>query len=144
MNILNLTKHCRILLLAAAISCGILPLAANADAPERVYEMRTYHANPGKLEALHTRFREHTDGIFQRLGMKVVAYWVPTNEPQASNTLIYILEHKSEADAKQKWQTFIADPEWVKAYQASIKDGALVESIDVVFMRSTDYSPVLP
>lgn len=30
-----------------------------------------------------------------------------------------------------------------KAYQASIEDGALVKSIDAVFMRTTDYSPEL-
>ena len=118
-------------------------LTAYADNHDKVYELRTYHTNEGKLTALQTRFREHTHGIFTRLGMKVIAYWVPTKEPEASNTLIYIIEHDSEEDAKQKWQTFINDPEWVKAYQASITEGALVSSIDVVFMQKTDFSPNL-
>jgi hypothetical protein len=118
-------------------------LTASAKDGERVYELRTYHTNEGKLPALQTRFREHTHAIFNRLGMKVIAYWVPTKEPEASNTLIYIIEHESEDDAKQKWQTFINDPEWVKAYQASITEGALVKNIDVVFMQKTDYSPEL-
>jgi hypothetical protein len=117
--------------------------SVQAQGQQKVYELRTYHTNEGKLLELQTRFREHTHSIFERLNMKVVAYWIPTTAPESSNTLIYILEHDSEQDAKQKWQTFIADPTWVKAYQASRKKGALVDSIDVVFMQTTDFSPKL-
>ncbi|PKG97201.1 NIPSNAP family protein [Paraglaciecola sp. MB-3u-78] len=117
--------------------------SADAASQKKVYELRTYHTNEGKLHALQARFREHTHHIFERLGMKVVAYWIPTTAPAANNTLIYIIEHDSEADAKQKWQTFINDPTWKTAYQTSIKDGALVDSIDVVFMQKTDFSPEL-
>jgi hypothetical protein len=125
------------------ISMLIIATSMQASSAQKVYEMRTYHSNEGKLAELQTRFREHTHSIFERLDMKVVAYWIPTKEPKSTNTLIYILEHDSEQDAKQKWQTFIADPTWVKAYQASIKNGALVDSIDVVFMQTTDFSPKL-
>jgi hypothetical protein len=120
-------------------------LATNIQAasPQKVYEMRTYHTHEGKLPELQTRFREHTHSIFERLNMKVVAYWIPTKAPESSNTLIYIIEHNSEQDAKQKWKTFIADPAWIKAYKASKINGALVDSIDVVFMQTTDFSPDL-
>ena len=75
--------------------------------------------------------------------MKIVAYWTPTKSPDSNNTLIYILEHDSKQDAKHKWKTFIADPDWNRAYKASKKDGDLVKKIDVVFMRKTDFSPSL-
>ena len=133
-------------LIKTSLLCLSLTLLSNVQADEiknKVYELRTYHTNEGKLPALQTRFREHTHAIFTRLGMKVIAYWTPTQEPNASDTLIYIIEHDSEEDAKQKWQTFIKDPQWIEAYQASIKDGKLVKSIDVVFMQATDYSPPL-
>ncbi|MFT4940650.1 MAG: hypothetical protein ACI88A_003707 [Paraglaciecola sp.] len=120
-----------------------MTVSANTESQDKVYELRTYHTNEGKMSALQGRFRDHTHTIFKRLGMKVIAYWVPIKDPEASNTLIYIIEHDSEADAKQKWQTFIKDPTWVKAYQASIKEGPLVKSIDVVFMQKTDFSPEL-
>jgi hypothetical protein len=125
------------------LSTFVLATSAQATNPQKVYELRTYHTNEGKLSELQTRFRDHTHSIFERLDMKVVAYWIPTTAPESNNTLIYILEHDSEEDAKQKWKTFIADPTWVKAYQASIKNGALVDSIDVVFMQTTDFSPEL-
>jgi len=138
-------KKYRFSVLVKLWSLSVLMMAASAQAssPQTVYELRTYHTNEGKLPALQTRFREHTHSIFERLNMKVVAYWIPINAPESSNTLIYILEHESIADAKQKWQTFITDPTWVKAYQASIKDGPLVDSIDAVFMQTTDFSPKL-
>ncbi|MFT4938463.1 MAG: hypothetical protein ACI88A_001490 [Paraglaciecola sp.] len=73
--------------------------------------------------------------------MKVIAYWTPTKDTGASNTLIYIIEHDRQEDVRQKWQTLFKDPVWSSAYQASIADGALVKNIDVVFMQKTDFSP---
>src|SRR5262245_27884461 len=67
---------------------------APADS-ETVYELRVYHAYEGKLEDLLRRFSEHTTKLFERHGIKNVAYWVPVDEPAKSNTLIYILEHPS-------------------------------------------------
>jgi hypothetical protein len=32
----------------------------------RVFELRTYHAAPGKMKALHARFRDHTCRQFPR------------------------------------------------------------------------------
>jgi anaerobic C4-dicarboxylate transporter len=145
MLINSMVKQNRFIILVKLFLLSTFVMATSADAAsqQKVYELRTYHTNEGKLPALQARFREHTHHIFERLGMKVVAYWIPTTAPAANNTLIYIIEHDSEADAKQKWQTFINDPTWKTAYQTSIKDGALVASIDVVFMQKTDFSPEL-
>jgi len=103
-----------------------------------VYEMRTYTTNDGKLEALHERFRNHTMSIFEKHGMRNIAYWTPADTP---NTLIYVIAHDSADAAKSNWQAFISDPEWQEVYAASIADGRLVKNIDSVFMSKTDYSP---
>src|SRR6266478_6774382 len=58
-----------------------------------VYELRIYHAAPGKLAELLARFRDHTIKLFDRHGLNIVAYWTPVDEPQKSNTLVYILQH---------------------------------------------------
>ncbi|HVQ29794.1 MAG TPA: hypothetical protein VMV21_09455, partial [Vicinamibacteria bacterium] len=40
-------------------------LAPGSLAPDsRCFEMRTYTAAPGKLQALHARFRDHTNALF--------------------------------------------------------------------------------
>ncbi len=125
------------------LSSFVATAAHHNEKPAKVYELRTYHTHEGKLDALHARFKNHTHKIFNRLNMKVVAYWTPTHSPESENTLIYILQHDSEQDAKNKWKTFVADPKWKVAYKASKVNGPLVKKIDVVFMQSTDYSPAL-
>src|SRR5947207_10640373 len=94
----------------------------------RCFELRTYYAAPGKLQALHARFRDHTNKLFIKHGMELVGYWVPTDKEQgADNKLIYILAHKSRDAAKKSWKEFQDDPEWKKAKAESEADGKLVE-----------------
>jgi hypothetical protein len=124
---------------------------ANAQAPSstakggRVFEMRTYYANPGKLEALHARFRDHTMKIFEKHGMTNVGYWIPI-DPQTGaatgNTLVYILAYPSLEARKKAWDDFGKDPEWLAARDASESDGKLVEKVDSVFLSPTDYSAI--
>ena len=105
-----------------------------------LFEMRTYTTNEGKLDALHTRFRDHTRALFEKHGMQNVAYWTPTDKP---NTLVYVLAHQSKEAAAASWKAFVEDPAWRSVYAASIADGRLVANIDSVFMTATDYSPAL-
>jgi hypothetical protein len=109
-----------------------------------VYELRIYHAAPGKLEELLTRFREHTIKLFNRHGMKSVAYWTPVEEPQKSNTLFYILQHPSREKAAANWRSFEDDPEWKSVHEKSEVNGKLVEKVDSTFLLLTDFSPRLP
>ena len=51
-------------------------LAAHAAA-NRVFEIRTYTAPPGKLEALKTRFRDHTIKSFNKHDMTSIALFHP-------------------------------------------------------------------
>ncbi|HXE64951.1 MAG TPA: NIPSNAP family protein [Bryobacteraceae bacterium] len=111
---------------------------SEAQAPNHVYELRMYHANPGKLDALHKRFRDHTITIFNRHHMKSVGYWVP--QDNKDNLLIYILEHPSREAATKNWDDFRKDPEWVKVKAESEANGALVDHVDDTFMSPTDYS----
>jgi hypothetical protein len=110
---------------------------------DTVYELRTYHAAPGKLDALLARFRDHTVAIFSRHGMKSVAYWTPVDEPQKSNTLTYILQHPSRAAAEANWKAFRDDSEWKSVSAKSEENGKLVEKVDSTFMSLTAFSPRL-
>jgi hypothetical protein len=104
-----------------------------------VYELRTYTAEEGKMEALHARFRNHTMKLFEKHGIKNIAYWTPTDK---ENTLVYVVAHQSQESAKKSWAAFIADPDWQAVYKESHKDGPLVAKIDSVFLKPTDYSPM--
>jgi NIPSNAP len=108
-----------------------------------VYELRVYHAAPGKLQELLARFREHTTKLFEKHGMKNVAYWTPLDEPQKNDTLIYILQHPSREAAAANWKAFQDDPEWKSVREKSEANGKLVEKVDATFMGLTDFSPRL-
>lgn len=108
-----------------------------------VFELRIYHAAPGKLPELESRFRDHTIKIFDRHGMKSVAYWTPTDEPDKSNTLIYILQHPSREAAAANWKSFQDDAEWKSVREKSEANGKLVEKVDSTFLVLTDFSPEL-
>ncbi|HWY03860.1 MAG TPA: NIPSNAP family protein [Candidatus Acidoferrum sp.] len=114
-----------------------------AQTSSGVYELRVYHAAPGKLGELLARFREHTIKIFDRHGMKSVAYWCPVDEPEKSSTLIYILHHPSREAAAANWKSFQDDPEWKSVHDKSEANGKLVEKVDSTFMALTDFSPRL-
>ena len=113
---------------------------AAAQSSERVFELRTYTTKPGRLDALHARFANHTIALLERHGMTNIGYFVPQDAPLAENTLIYVLAHDSREAAKASWAAFVADPEWPKVRDASIQDGEIIESIESVFMDATDYS----
>jgi hypothetical protein len=107
-----------------------------------VYELRIYHTLEGKLDDLLKRFREHTTKLFEKHGMKNVAYWTPQDEPAKSNTLIYVLAHPSREAAAANWKAFQDDPEWKSVRDKSEENGKIVEKVDSTFMVLTDFSPM--
>ena len=42
----------------------------------RVFELRVYHAVPGKMPALESRFRDTTSKLLAKHDLKAVGYWV--------------------------------------------------------------------
>ncbi len=115
--------------------------ASNAQPPpHHVYELRLYHVNEGKMDALKARFGDHTDAIFKRHNMKSIGYWSPEDAPDSQNLFIYILEHPSRQEAEKNWAAFHADPEWQKVKAESEANGPLVDHIDHYFMDPTSFS----
>jgi len=123
----------------AVCLASLLTTVLTAASPH-IYELRTYHAMPGKLPDLEARFRDHTIAIFNRHHMKSVGYWVPTDNKDY--VLIYVLEHESAEEATKNWAEFRADPEWQAVAKASEANGKLVGKVDSVFMAPTDFSPM--
>jgi len=116
-------------------------MAGLALAQTRVFELRTYTCNEGKLEALKARFRDHTIEIFKRHGMESIGYWVPQDE-RSKTTLIYIIAHSSREQATKNWAAFSADPEWQKVNAASNANGRIVQKVESVFLDPADFSPL--
>ncbi len=140
-------------LLQSLPAVALLPAAAWASSdPDKpgpgptstvVYELRVYHTYDGKLDDLLRRFREHTMQLFEKHGIKNIAYWTPTDEPLKGKTLIYIIAHPSREAATANWKVFGDDPEWKSVREKSEANGKIVEKVDSTYLVLTDFSPPL-
>ena len=121
---------------------GVMPgeTVALAQAKPRVYELRTYTAVPGRLDALHARFKDHLLGFFQKHGMTNVVYFKPMDAPLAQSTLIYLVSHESREAAAKSWSAFQNDAEWKKISSAG--GGPMASKVESVFLEPTEYSPM--
>jgi len=134
-----------LLLCTAFVAASFAQTPALAPSPSlkttpKVYELRIYHAMPGKLEDLHNRFRNHTLKIFAKHGMEVVGFWGPTDKDKGSDKdLIYVLAYPSRDAAAASWKAFRNDPEWQAVQKASEANGKLVEKVDSVYMGEVNY-----
>jgi NIPSNAP len=115
---------------------------AQAQAQERVFELRTYTAHEGRLQDVVNRFRDHTRTYFDRHDMTSIGYWIPQDGPQSQSTLVYILAHPSRDAAKKNWDAFRADPDWQKARDASEANGKIVAKTESVFLVPTSFSAI--
>jgi hypothetical protein len=131
--------------LALVATLALFPFLAPASAQtdeSTVFELRTYTATPGNLDALLARFRDHTMRIFAKHGMTNIGYWVPTEGERAGNTLIYLLQHDSREQANASWQAFVSDPEWREVAEESNVNGPILDNVERVFLQTTDFSPL--
>ena len=94
----------------------------------------------GKLPALNERFDKITNAYFEKYGMKVVGYW--TDEVGLSNRLTYMLAFEDEGHREKAWAAFRADPDRIKAFAETEKDGPLVAKVSNTLLRPTAYSPM--
>ncbi|MDE3074806.1 MAG: NIPSNAP family protein [Chloroflexota bacterium] len=104
-----------------------------------LYEYRRYEAMPGKLPALHARFRDTTTRIWKKHGMRVVAFW-EVQVGDAANVLHYMLQWESMEERERKWEAFATDPEWISARAQSEQQGTLVAHVRNELWKPTDYS----
>jgi hypothetical protein len=101
------------------------------------YELRTYTASPGKMDALMRRFRDSTIDLFIEHNMKSLGYWTPVGSP---DVLVYLLEH--DGDPTANWKAFGTDQRWIDAKSASETDGPLAATIESVLLEATDLHPI--
>jgi hypothetical protein len=106
----------------------------------RVFELRVYHALPGKLPALESRFRDTTSKILARHNVTAVGYWVA--EDPSANSFIWIAASSSPEEEKKNFDAMFADPEFQRDVIKPEQAEKTVEKVDVTHMRPTDFSAI--
>jgi hypothetical protein len=115
----------------------------------RVFEIHIYHAIPGKLPALEAQFRDTTSKLLAKHNLNVVGYWVSEDTAPAvftvpavlRNTFVFVVAHTNREEAETDWRAFLADPAFQQVMKADQAE-KLVETVDVTYMRPTDFSPM--
>jgi NIPSNAP len=118
---------------------GLAQLCQVKADSNRIFELRVYHAVPGKLPVMESRFRDKTSKILARHNLNVVGYWA-TEDP-SDNSFIFLLAHQSREEAKKNWDAMRVDPEFQEVVKWEQAEKTL-EKADVTYMRPTDFSPL--
>jgi hypothetical protein len=124
------------------VAGDIMPRIKAGSSTGRVFELRTYTCLPGRLPNLITRFKDHTTKLFEKHGMENIIYYTSVEKDGGQSKLVYLLAHKSKDAAVKSWEAFRADPVWIEARDASEKDGKIVEKVESVYLKPTNFSKI--
>ncbi len=141
-NVIRVAGAVALLMTGYAIGATSAPRGAEAQqaGAARVFELRTYTTpDEAQFTMLNARFRDHTTKLFERHGITNIGYWTPVDTP---NTLIYIVAHKSQEEAKKSWAAFRADPEWTNVSGETKAKGLTGVKVESKYLQPTDYSPM--
>ena len=106
-----------------------------------IYEMRVYHAVPGRLPDLLKRFENHTLKIWEKHGIKQAGFFT-TLIGETNQQLVYFLQWESLADRERKWGAFMVDQEWLGVRAETEKNGQIVAKVINQMLAPTAFSSV--
>jgi pimeloyl-ACP methyl ester carboxylesterase len=115
------------------------------ESRSHVWEFRVYTATPNNLENLLSRFRDHTLKLFENYNITNKMYYTATDAKQDSDKMLYyFITHKSVAAAKESFDNFRKDEEWLRVRKASEEKGggSLTTKVESIYMFPTDFSPI--
>lgn len=105
-----------------------------------IYELRVYEVVPGRMPALHARFRDHTLRLFEKHGIRPVGFWEAVIGTR--DVLHYLLAWDDLAHRERAWSAFVTDQEWLEIRDRSQRDGPIVARIRNEIWQPTSYSPL--
>jgi len=106
-----------------------------------IYELRVYHAVPGRLPDLLKRFDTITLKIWEKHGIQQAGFWTVL-VGESNQALYYLLKWDSLAEREKKWAAFGADPEWLSARAKTEENGAIVANVKNFILTPTEFSAV--
>ena len=134
------------------ISCSLDNEKSDNIVDHDIYEMRVYYTYDGKFNDIISRFENHTTKLFDKHGFNNVGYWTTVKKDSISfadkfifqndgkEALVYIVSFKDMKKRDESWDNFINDPEWIRVFEESRKDGPIVKEIEQVFLSPTIFS----
>lgn len=110
--------------------------------PSGVIQLRKYTMYDGKIYDIQRRFKDHTQALFDKQGLRNYPYWVTVEEDGSQSQLIYLLGHRDQVAFDSAFDAFRKDPDWIKARDASEASGKIVEKVDAEMFKTLPISPL--
>jgi hypothetical protein len=135
-------------LLLAVIATAFVTTAFAAESETKpvapvtlmLYDLRAIQAGPGKLDALHSRLRDHQIPLLREHGVFIQAVFVPAGENP--HELVYLLTAaEGLGQMEEGWAGFRKDPKWLKIIEETDSDGKLVAQERNQWLVTTFWSP---
>ena len=104
-----------------------------------IYELRTYHAMPGKMEALHLRFSDLVVGLLAKHGIDALGFWTDYVGP-SNHTVTWLVRFTDVQQRERRWNAMTSDPEWLEGLAKSEEDGPLLSHWENRLLSPTAYS----
>ncbi len=104
-----------------------------------IYELRVYKCVPGRLPALLNRFANITLKLWEKHGIRQIAFWTPMIGDN-NQDLYYIIAWENLAEREKRWGAFMGDPDWIRIKAETEKDGPLYSHITNMILSPTAYS----
>lgn len=106
-----------------------------------IYELRIYHAVPGRLPDVIARFQNHILKLWDKHGIRQAGFWT-TMVGGSNQRLTYMLAWENLAEREKRWNAFVTDPAWIAVAAETEKNGAIVKNISNEFLVPTAFSSV--
>ncbi len=103
-----------------------------------LYELRRYEVMPGKMPALLDRFGYFTVQRWAEHGFHLAGFWRP-GFGAPNNQLFYIWAWESVAERQQKLPVWQKDPDRLKKWAETEKDGPLVRRVNNILAEPTSF-----
>jgi hypothetical protein len=118
---------------------GVILGASQREEASMIYELRVYHAMPGKLPALVDRFRKTTVRIWAKYDIRPMGFWT-VDIGESTNDLYYLLQWDDLSHRERSTAAFQKDTEWIAARDQSEAAGPLIASMTRSILQPTDFS----
>ena len=92
------------------------------------------------MDAIQTRFRDHTQALFEKQGLSNYPYWITVEKEGVQSKLVYLLGHQGKVEFNAAFDRFRVDPDWIRARDASEMPGKIVEKVDTKFYLALPFS----
>jgi hypothetical protein len=104
-----------------------------------IYELRIYHAMPGKMPALEKRFKDLVVGLLEKHGIEALGFWKSDVGP-SNQTITWMVAFEDAGDRARKWAALTSDPEWLDGKAKSELNGEILSHWENRLLTPTEYS----